>query len=503
MKTKKTFLNILTDVIPLIVVALLGIFKVKLFLKVLGDETLGLYQLFNNILIYIALVDGGLTSALLFSLYKPNASGDKKKFNEILSAGKKTFNKIGIYVFLAAFVISLFLILFIKDSPFSYWYIVVTFMLFALANVIEYFFVPYNVLLEVKEKKYILNLITQLGQVAVSVLEIVLLLLNVPFEYIMFSHSIIRVIMKLIEVYICKKEFPEVSLNEEKKDYSFKNMLNSLIFHKVNSLIGSNIDSIIISSMLGLKFVAIYSTYNYFINTLKNILGKISSSMTALVGNSLVKTKEKMYDLYLEFNSLLFFIAIILCVPLTLAINGFIRMFYEGTIETTFMLALSFSLILFIYIIKMNTILFVNAAGLFKETKVSAIVDTVVNLVLSLVLVNIIGIPGVLIATFISSTISEYFMKTIVVHKNVFKKDANSYFLRNIKFFVIFILDLVGGYYLVNLLTINSLLTWFVFFSIFTILNALIIFLIFKIFNESDFIKRIKILIKRNNVENV
>lgn len=499
LKTKKTFLNVLTDVIPLMIVAVLGIFKVKLFLQVLGDETLGLYQLFNNIMMYVVLVDGGLGSALLYSLYKPNSDGDKKKFNEILSAGKKTFSKIGMYVFGMAFFISLFIVFLIKDCSFSYWYIVITFMLFAMANVIEYFFVPYNVLLEVKEKKYIFNLITQLGQIAVSIVEIILLLLHVEFALIMISHVVIRIIMKLSEVYICKKEFPDVSLNEEKKDYSFKKMLNSLIFHKVNSLIGSNVDSLIISSMLGLKYVAIYSTYNYIISMLRNILGKLSSSMTALVGNSLIKSKEKMYDLYLEFNSLLFYIAIILCVPFTLAIDGFIDMFYDGTIETSFIIAISFALILFVYIIKQDTLLFVNAAGLYKETKVSAMVDTVLNLILSFVLVSIIGIPGVLIATFISSMLSEYIMKTNVVHEHVFYKNSIEYYLRNIKFFIIFIIDLIGGYYLINLLDINSLLIWFIVFSIYSIINALFILLIFKLFGEMIFIKRLKILLTKKN----
>ena len=45
----------------------------------LGSETLGLYQLFSQIMVYVALVDGGLTSAVLYSLYKPNANKDNKK----------------------------------------------------------------------------------------------------------------------------------------------------------------------------------------------------------------------------------------------------------------------------------------------------------------------------------------------------------------------------------------------------------------------------------------
>ena len=48
MKTKKAFINLITDVIPLIIVSILGIFKFKLFIQTLGDETLGLYPLFQE-----------------------------------------------------------------------------------------------------------------------------------------------------------------------------------------------------------------------------------------------------------------------------------------------------------------------------------------------------------------------------------------------------------------------------------------------------------------------
>lgn len=500
MKTKKTFLNILTDVIPLLIISFLGIYKVKLFLSVLGSDTLGLYQLFNNIMVYVALVDGGLTSALLFSLYKPNTTGDKQKFNEILSGGFKTFSKIGMYVFGIATIVSFFIILLIKDSPFSYWYIVLTFMLFSISNVIEYFFVPYHVLLEVKEKKYIFNLITQIGQIAISLVEIVLLLLNIQFVFILISHIIIKIIMRVYEVYICKKEFPDVNVREKNKDYSFKEFLNSLIFHKINGLIGSNIDSLIISSMLGLNYVAIYSTYNYIITMLKNILGKLSSSMTALIGNSLEKSKERMYDLYFEFNSLLFYIAIIICVPLILSIDKFIDIFYENEIATSFSIALAFSLILFSFIIKMDTNLFVNAGGLYKETKHCAITDTIINLILSFTLVRIIGIPGVLYATAFAVMVAEYVLKTLVVHKNIFFKSPKKYFIGNIKFFMIFIVDLIIGIQFTNLFVINSLLKWFLFYSMFTAINALIILIIFKLIKEDIFIGRFKILLTKNKI---
>ena len=126
MKTKKSILNFITDVIPLLIVSVLGIFKLKLFIEYLGDETLGLYQLFSQIMVYIALVDGGLTSAVLYALYKPNAKKDHKKMNQILVASKKTFNIIGIAIFSIAFIVSFFIKFFIKDCTFDISYLMPT-----------------------------------------------------------------------------------------------------------------------------------------------------------------------------------------------------------------------------------------------------------------------------------------------------------------------------------------------------------------------------------------
>lgn len=498
MKTKKTAINFITDTIPLLVVSLLGIFKLKLFIQVLGNETLGLYQLFSQIMVYVALVDGGLSNSVLYSLYEPHSKENKKKFNAILSGAYKTFTKIGIIVFTIAAFISFLVPFFIKDSSFDYSYIVVTFILFSLSNVVGYFFVPYNCLLEVKEKKYIYNLTNQIGQIVLSITEIIMLLLKIKFEYILIMHSIVKLIASLVEVYICKKQFPDIKVTQKEKNYEFKKHINSLLFHKINGLIGSNIDTLIISSFLGLPSVAIYSTYNYIINMLKNILGKISTSMTAIVGNFLVKSKDKVYELYEEFNSLLFFLAIILCTPLTLAIDDFIKIFYEGEITTNFLIAISFVAILFTFIIKMNTNMFINAGGLYKETKHCALTDTIVNLMLSLILVHIIGIPGVLIATAFSVFIAEYILKTKVVHNHIFEISSKGYFLKNTKFFIIYLVDLIISYFIINSFTITNIISWLIIFIIFTIINAIIIFIIFYLLKEVKFIERFKYLLKRN-----
>ena len=209
MRTKKTFINFLTDVIPLIISSLLGIFKLKLFIQILGDETLGLYQLFTQIMIYVALVDGGIGNALLYSLYKPNKEKNNKKISSILSASKRTFSLIGAIIFTIAFLISFLVPFFIKDTSFSNSFITITFLLFAISNVISYFFVPYQTILEVKEKKYVANIALQTGQIVQSALEIILLLCGVSFINILCMHSVVKLLANLAILIVAKKMYPE------------------------------------------------------------------------------------------------------------------------------------------------------------------------------------------------------------------------------------------------------------------------------------------------------
>lgn len=498
MKTKRTVLNFLSDIIPLAIVSILGIFKLKIFIQVLGNETLGLYQLFSQIMVYVALVDGGLSSAVLYSLYKPNSENDDEGLNRILSGALKTFSFIGIIVFFLAAVVAFIVPFFIKDSSFPYYYIVITFILFSLSNVVGYFFVPYQSLLEVKEKKYITNLCLQIGQIVQSLLEIILLLCGWSFLSVLVMHSIVKLISNISTAIICKKVYKDIKFDSKEKDFVFVKKLKDLFFHKINGLVGSNIDSLIISKFLGLTSVAIYSTYNYIINMLKMILGKISSSILAIVGNQSAKSKEKSYDLFLELNTMLFFIATIVCVPLMVSLNSFIDIWYEGEITTSFLIAFAFVIYLFVYIIKQSITTFITAEGLFKETKFCAITDTITNLVLSFILVWKLGIAGVVIATTISVFISEFCLKNYVLYKNVFNKNCLVFYGKNIKFFVLAILDLILGVILFRYITISNIFMWFIISIIFTLINFVIILGVYKIFGETKFLNRFKILLKRS-----
>ena len=85
MRTKKAIINYITETVPAILIMCLGFFRIKFFLKYLGTDILGLYQMFGQFFAYINLTEAGFSTAALYSLYKPISDKDQKKVNSILS----------------------------------------------------------------------------------------------------------------------------------------------------------------------------------------------------------------------------------------------------------------------------------------------------------------------------------------------------------------------------------------------------------------------------------
>lgn len=495
MRTRRAILNFLSDSISQVIIALIGLYKVKLFLSVLGEETLGIYQLYGQILAYLAIAEAGVTNAVLRRLYKPIAEHDDNKINEILSGAKVIFSVIGLLIMLVGIIISFKINFFIKQTTIDSSYIQYAFILFLLSNIINYFTVSHKILFDAEQKAYIPNLIFQIGAITKGIVEIIILTLGLGLIEILIMFAIVTIIYNLILVYISRKKHNNLNL-KTKKDYSALTDTRHLFVHKIGTLIAFNIDIIIISKILGLGSVVIYSAYSYITENLRNIISKINNATLAGIGNLLYTEKEKAYSVYLEYNSFVFFLATIICVPLYLVINNFIMIWYSGEIAATNNLAILFSLLLFYNIIRQPLNVYTSGAGLFKETKICTIIESILNLSLSLLFVYIIGIEGVLIATFISYIISEFLLKPIILDRKLFHVGVRQFYLNSLLYVIFVVILAIIGQFIVNLFTINNIIIWFITSCIVFLIIFVLTVALYKIFGHSKFFDRIINLIR-------
>ena len=154
MRTKKTARNLVVSLVLTTIVALIGLVKIKVLLYYLGDEGTGIYQLFNQLINYISLVDAGLTGSLLYSLYKPVSENNIKQINSILKGGRNFFNKIAILIIIIGILISFRIDFFLSKYTMSIRYIQICFILFIVSNAVNYFVTSQKAILEARQNLY-------------------------------------------------------------------------------------------------------------------------------------------------------------------------------------------------------------------------------------------------------------------------------------------------------------------------------------------------------------
>ena len=112
MRTKKMLLNVITDILPYIIIGVIGLVKMNVLIKYVGDVGNGYYQTIKQIISYVFLAQFGFDDAVIYSLYKPFAEKNKDDINRIYSGSRYIFKIIGIIIIAIVAIVSLGLYLF-------------------------------------------------------------------------------------------------------------------------------------------------------------------------------------------------------------------------------------------------------------------------------------------------------------------------------------------------------------------------------------------------------
>lgn len=501
MRTRKTIFNLLADIFPQIIISILGFIRIKVFLFAIGTQQLGVYQLFGQILCYLALAELGLTSAVMYYLYKPIYEKNYKKISQIIVGAKKSFTIVMLVMFVFGIILAPNIKFFIADTSLSNTFIIIAFILTMLVNILSYISTPYVLLFDSNQEKYKYIAWTQLILAIRYIIEMVVIALTKNLFLILSIEILFTLIQNMVIKYLFKKNYSYVNMNET-KDLSFWNKTKELIPHKIGTLIAYNIDVIILSKFLGLTYVVIYNCYYYITNTISNIIGKISSATLAGIGNLIVSEPKKVYKVFLEYNAMLFFIAIVICIPLGIVITPFVSIWYGTDMIVNNITVFLFTFILFYGIIRIVLNTFCTAAGIFRPTLICTYLEIIVNLVVSLLLIKKYEITGLLFGTCLSLILSEFIIKPFILNKHLFKDKIYKYYFDCLKFVMIAVINIIILSFVSNLLSYNNLILWFIYGCLIFIVNLIITYVYFKIINKLNFLNRLNIFKKeKKNAE--
>lgn len=415
-----------------------------IFIQKLGETYLGVNGLFTNVLGLLSFAELGIGTAMNFALYKPVANGDKEKIKSYMKAYKTAYRLIALVVAVLGLAIVPFLNFIVKD-PGNIGDIRIYYVLFLL-NTITSYFVSYKYSLANAEQKGYIQTNTHLITVYVkNIIQIVALFLLPNYLVYLIAGVVIDIIQRFfISMYLNKlypylKEKDVKPLEKEEKE-TLITKVKALIMHKIGDVCVHQTDNIIVSAFVSIKMVGLLSNYNLLITTVTTCVNLLFNSATGSLGNLVAtESKERQHYIFCVYRFLAFWFYGFTSIALFTLLTPFINLWIgEAMVVDEFVILL---IIINYYMMGHRNCLgnFKSAAGVFEQDKFVAIIQSAVNLVASVGLVLVIGLPGVYIGTIIQGAISSI-VKPVLTYKPVFGKSSKYYFIDAVKYGIVVII---------------------------------------------------------------
>lgn len=498
-RTENSIINSAMSIVTQVLTVVLNFAVKTVFIKMLSDEYLGVNGLFTNIITMLSLADLGIGIAIPYSLYKPLAKKDEHKINVLMNFYKKVYTIIGIAVLLIGLSLTPFLGLIIKDIPKNVPHLSLIYILFVIHSASSYFFVYKKFLIDSDQKGYITSRIIFTFSTLLSIIQIILLVTTKNYILFLLSSIILVIIQNIYISSKANKLYPFIKNKTdeklEKEDMEgIKKNVSSLFIYKVGTVIMNGTDNIIISKFIGLIIVGFYSNYVLIINSITTVLNQIFNAITSSIGNLVVTTnKKRSKEVYDNLNFANFWLYALFGVCIIVLINPFINIWIGKKYVMGF--SIVFLLVLNFYVLGMQSVTnsFRNAYGLFWIAKYRPIIMVIINIVISVVLVQFIGIEGVLIGTLISRLVTTAWLDPYIVHKYGFEISPKSYYIDYLKYLVIFTAISIILNYFVSMVAINNIFILILIAILVVIsVNVILVLLFFKTSEFNYFYDKIK-----------
>lgn len=414
-----------------------------IFLYVLSKEYLGIEGLFTNILQLFSLAELGIGSAILFRMYKPFAERDVDGISAYVHFYKSVYHGIAIIITLAGACLFPFItsIVDMNEVPADV-NIYVVYALFVLQSVSSYLFVYKQAVVLANQRGYIVSIMNSIVIVLSTIAKIVILLITRKYEAVLLGSIVTTVLINWIFSRWITVQYKEVFANTSRLSKNDKKAIvkdtSGLLCHKIGYVVLTSTDNIVLTKMVSLAAVGIYTNYATIMGSVTNLLTKLLSSFIPTIGNFVASyEKEAKEDLY---NKLLFvnlWLASLCSICLFVLLNPFIEIWLDETYLLSRFTVIVLCAQFYIKACQSISNAFINGAGLFARDRIRPLIESALNLLISIILAKEIGIAGVFIGTCISSLATCFWREPYLLYKHVFQTKAYRFVKKQISWLVV------------------------------------------------------------------
>ena len=410
---KNYFKNLLSSYLPYIAQIVITIFLTPLMLKVFGQEKYGVYVLLNTFVAYFTLSNIGLPQTLIRLLIQEKEKNNIQKINQMISSTFFYYIIAILFLFLInilIFYIDLFninnLILNTNNKDllqsFSIGMLLVS-LLFGIKLVSEIF----DSIIVSTNKIYVAQVVKLINIIFLGISTFLALDIYASIESVLLFNAVVSLLILIILLFQAKKVVSFEINFKNTNLHIFKEMLPSSFWYFLSGIgviLIFQTDSIVISSVIGLSSVAIYSLMFKFSDIFRQILSNIVNIMFSDI--SRLYAKEEFKLITKKHNEILLItIAMSIVVSIFLYFIGYqLFQFWIGKENSgTINLFLFFIIYMALFSINQVSGLFLGAMNKHRNGVIVGFIQAVLNLILSISFLYIYqDVKWVIISTIIS-----------------------------------------------------------------------------------------------------
>lgn len=482
--------NLYSAIIFQIIHMAYGFIVPRIILGTFGSEINGLVSAITQFLSFISLLEGGLGAVVLAELYKPIEVKDIEKIKSILKACQIFFNKITLVFMLYTLVLSICFSWTMRNK-YSCDFIISLVFILALTTIAQYLFsLTYRLYLQANQQIYVNQFVTSVTLIANIIIAYVVVWIFPEIRLLKFASSIAFFIQPLIFKRYVSSTIKDYR-NKSVEKITLKNRWSGFA-QNLAHFINMNTDIAVITIFSSLINVSIYSVYLMAINALRALLCSATNSYQSALGKYYVqKNDDLLQSKFKSFSTISSAAAIILFMTCLHLVNPFVYLYTNNVNDAEYyqpIFALIIVLANLIYCIREPYRLLILAAGKFKETNFGAVLEAILNLTISVILINFYGLVGVAIGTLVAISY-RYFYFLFYIKKDMLKKNKGINYRSLISAIIIIVSNvLIYSFYQIK---ISSLVGFICYGFLVFILESIITILLFVgIKNTKDYLYR-------------
>ncbi len=412
------------------------------FIRLLGNEYTGISGLFTDILQVLSLMELGLDTSMVYSLYRPVAQNDTKRISALMNFYRKAFTIIGVTVLAAGALCTPFLGHIVKNVPNIREDIRGIFLMYVATTAFSYFLVYRTILIRANQQSRIISNYTTVVYIAESIVEIMLLFVFRQFYAYLIVHFLATVVRNILLSRKAKAMYPEyLRKSDERLSRMDRNKLMRdlacLTVYSTAGVVIYSTDSIFISAFVGTVEVAIIGNFSLIINSIRTLLERIVSATKPSIGNrAATSSTGKQEQIFDRMNFICFCCACFACTCFFTLLNPFVGgIWFNESYRTSLAIIATMVVNFFIAVMVYPVESFRTANGLFIQGWFRPAIMAVLNIVLDFFMGKLWGIFGIFLATTISRVLTQVWFDPYLVYKHVFKEKVWHYYKEYVIYF--------------------------------------------------------------------